>query len=334
MPNQPIGLRELLNHIFCATFGQPLSVSSEQELEPIRDSIAKLRRCYKANTPESAYGNSSARQAYMLAYYPYYIQPAMKIFSEIILKEPKIAAANELNLSFMAGGPCSEAIGVTEALQRNGKKCPVNITILDRELGWKDQHSLTQHLCQYYQPEANITGFIGCNILQSCQTCPNAEQCRSKVFDTTNVYFPQNYLSHLPYRDIGLFLERFAEKIRLAKPGSVFAIIDLNYLQSRTVLQKLLETQLPVKLLGTNINQGINIAIHPWPDDLWKEKIFLDQPGLWPKRRVNYYYLVFRREMTAQDFIQQMREHTRQAREQAQQIQNYLQQTTEGSYAI
>ena len=198
MPNQPIGLRELLNHIFCATFGQPLSVASEQELEPIRDSIAKLRRCYKANTPESAYGNSSARQAYMLAYYPYYIQPAMKIFSEIILKEPKIAAANELNLSFMAGGPCSEAIGVTEALQRNGKKCPVNITILDRELGWKDQHDLTQRLCQHYQPEANITGFIGCNILQSCQTCPNAEQCRSKVFDTTNVYFLQNYSAISP----------------------------------------------------------------------------------------------------------------------------------------
>lgn len=140
MPNHPIGLRELLNHIFCATFGQPLVAASEQELEPIRDSIAKLRRCYKANTPEAAYSDSSARQAYMLAYYPYYIQPAMKIFSEIILKEPKIAAANELNLSFMAGGPCSEAIGVTEALQRNGKKCPVNITILDRELGWKDQH--------------------------------------------------------------------------------------------------------------------------------------------------------------------------------------------------
>lgn len=327
MPNHPIGLRELLNHIFCATFGQPLVAASEQELEPIRDSIAKLRRCYKADTPESAYGNSSARQAYMLAYYPYYIQPAMKIFSEIILKEPKIAAARELNLSFMAGGPCSEAIGVTEALQRNGKKCPVNITILDRELGWKDQHGLTQRLCQYYQPEARITGFIGCNILQSCQTCPNAAQCRSKVFDTTNVYFLQNYLSHLPYRDIGLFLERFTEKIRLAKPGSVFAIIDLNYLQSRTVLQKLLGTQLPVSLLGTNINQGINTAIHPFPDSLWQKKIFLPQDDLWPKCKVNYYYLVFRREMTAQERWQQ-------TKERIQQIQNYLQQTTEGSYAI
>ena len=141
--------------------------------------------------------------------------------------------------------------------------------------------------------------FVTCDNMMPCDTCRKLQRCQRDMYRETDVYFMQNYLSHV--RNVGDYLMQFRNRLDRMKHGAVFVIIDLDYKNVRTILQRIcLELPLDVDVRGTNI-WDLQPASCRYPFEFpagLRERIFIgdtDGKRLIPKLSTRYYYTVLQK---------------------------------------
>lgn len=128
--------------------------------------------------------------------------------------------------------------------------------------------------------------------------------CRKRIHEQADVYFLQNYLSHVEPAEQETFLSKMRATMEQAKPGAVFVIIDLQYAGSKTIMRELAnrvqaEWDVPADIIGTNLFSGGAPAWSRCPYEMPAEvqaKIFRGDSGFLPKKWTRYYYLVLQKQ--------------------------------------
>ena len=295
--------------IVAKTYGGNRNISQlgEERMESIREAILDLRRSYRSDVCDMRYGTDENRRAYMLAYYPNYIEPARQIVSRFVIPalEDYQSFYPVINLAFFAGGPCPELYGTMKAFQ--GKKLydQAVISILDKERGWKPEQNASWQLCREdgLLHKHDKGGIISqCDNLGRCKDCKHDQTCQQRIYKNANVYFMQNFLTHVQPTEEAHFLKKMRACFEQAKKRAVFVIMDLNYSNSLRLLQELDDLkdslQSNVETIGTNIYQSNGPDRVQCPFELpreLRENIFTGENYLVPKIWTKYYYLVLQK---------------------------------------
>lgn len=263
----------IFDRVFEKTYSpavMPYECLSDAETIRVREAVQSLRQSYQPQYANEAcvsrYHTEENRKAYMLAYYPYYVEPACRVVRDYVIPalQERQAFYPVLNLAFFAGGPCPEMYGTLKALRGAQLHDRTAITILDWECGWESEQQISWQLCQ--EDGLVRCGDEGrliycCDNLAPCEQCMHGRTCRKRIQEQADVYFLQNYLSHVEPTEQETFLDKMRATVEQAKPGAVFVIIDLQYAGSKAIMRELAarvqaEWDVPAEVIGTNLFTG------------------------------------------------------------------------------
>ena len=102
----------IFDRVFEKTYGpavMPYGCLSDAETIRVREAVQSLRQSYQPQYANEAcvsrYHTEENRKAYMLAYYPYYVEPACRVVRDYVIPalQERQAFYPVLNLAFFAG---------------------------------------------------------------------------------------------------------------------------------------------------------------------------------------------------------------------------------------
>ena len=245
--------------------------------ERIRSAVKNLRDSYKNPVCVTNYSDDEIRNAYMIAYYPYYIMPACFVVENFVA--PFMSRHETVCLDFFASGPCPELLGTVLALKKYCSR--VKVQTYDSEQGWLPYQRLTFNYAD------NILPTVAPAVLIKYAT----------DLSKTDIFFLQNFLSHLPYQCVDIFLKKFSAKIQSARRETFFVFIDLNYGSTTAVFGKILDENFiaanNLKIIA--LSSEIYTVQHENTTPALLENIFTGEHGLKPKKNTKFYFLVLQK---------------------------------------
>lgn len=284
----------LVKKIFRATYGvEDTELYRDVGLRGrIRNAVKILRASYAKPTCDTNYSNEEIRKAYMIAYYPYYVEPARYV-AEVYLK--KNLSSSKGNWAFFAGGPCPELLGVAQAIPP-----PPHVITLDLEKDWFPYQKITCALCR--ENESFKSRLRSCYGFDIGETLPPASRSRDDLRNA-NIFFMQNYLSHLsPAGDkVNKFLAWFSAWVNEAKDAACFAFVDLNYGSTAAVFDRFgdenfLRANGLKKIAAHTPTDGEPLTIHHGDTTAASLKnIFTGEKFLQHRWMTNFYFLVLQK---------------------------------------
>lgn len=286
----------IYEEIFSETYGYPVCNLNENNSRNIRDSIIKLRSSYRSNEPITEYDKSSIRKAYMLAYYPNYMNLVYELV-KLHIVDNLTNEARRIKVVFFAAGPGPEVSGVLKALNDSKFNKRLDINILDLEKGWEKERKVTSNIIKKLDnlKISSLNHLSGCDLTVNCkQICSNWVSCEKSIFQG-DLYFMNNCINHMG-PEVN-FIENLRLKISNLKQGAIFTIIDLDYENVRNTIRSLNnDCNDIVQVISTNINSKISVSKLnvKLPNEMSKY-IFNNTKGLIAKKNTNYYYIILRR---------------------------------------
>lgn len=289
-------MENIYEEIFSEIYGYPISNLNENNSRNIRDSIIKLRSSYRSNEPITEYDKSAIRKAYMLAYYPNYMNLVYELV-KLHIVDNLTNEARRVKLVFFAAGPAPEVSGVLKGLNDSKFNKRLEINILDLEKGWEKERKVTSNIIKKLDnlKISSINHLSGCDLTVNCQQiCSNWTSCEKSIFQG-DLYFMNNCINHMG-PEVN-FIEKLRAKLSSLKQGAIFTIIDLNYENVINTIRNLNnDCSDIVQVISTNINSKISVSKLniKLPDEMSKY-IFNKTKGLIAKKNTNYYYIILRR---------------------------------------
>ena len=278
--------------------------------ERLRNAVKILRSSYKPtdrnSNCDSFYSDKDICDAYMLAYYPYYIEPARYVVENFVAPNFDYAFY-ELELNFFACGPCPELYGTLLALRDKNFHGKVCVNTYDAEWLWiAYQDYITYFLCKEILPIEHWTFYPNFFVGDSL-SFPKYIVDFNGHYTQRRIFFLQNYLSHMPDtpKAVEKFLSWFQKLLHYGDRRDCFVFIDLNYNSTATVFRRLVDEEFLAK------NDLYKVAAHI-PDDgepltirhgdtikALRDNIFTDTfesgSGLIQKKRTNFYFVVLKK---------------------------------------
>lgn len=286
----------IYEEIFSEIYGYPVCNLNENNSRNIRDSIIKLRASYRSNEPITEYDKSSIRKAYMLAYYPNYMNLVYELV-KLYIVDNLTNEARRIKVVFFAAGPGPEVSGVLKGLNDSKFNKRLDINILDLEKGWEKERKVTSNIIKKLDnlKISSLNHLSGCDLTVNCkQICSNWVSCEKSIFQG-DLYFMNNCINHMG-SEVN-FIENLRLKISNLKQGAIFTIIDLDYENVRNTIRSLNnDCNDIVQVISTNINSKISVSKLnvKLPNEISKY-IFNNTKGLIAKKNTNYYYIILRR---------------------------------------
>ena len=282
----------------------PKTTTIEVYLQSLKPFVKQLRSAYRGIFPSVEYANKNIQAAYLIAYLPHYYQLIYKILIEQV---PDIFRNHrEVNLTFIGGGPGSEAYGVVKYIANNCATIKtINITILDiNASGWGFSHNIVEE--QLISPITknkirvkwvaqqfnliNNDGMAGTIPLIACSHLVVIQNCLNEIM-----------LTHRPQlqRNIEILLKNLSE-------DSFLIIADLTS-SVRTLLQNLekaLDEKFKPHLIKTTLSQkqgGSLMSFHSKPSSLIQKHLMDYTDGLIPRKWLNYDYTIISKGASEQE---------------------------------
>lgn len=231
--------------------------------ELLRDSLRQtqsyvsgLREAYRHSPSRVDYSCPHNRAAYLLAYYPHYIEALYHILcgapQDVIVP---FFSHEKLRACFFGAGPAPEALGWVAYLNEHvpTTECAVAYLLDKHNTGWHKGQEITRyHLAPVYWPQGKL---ITVPLKFDFLNLPDAWDARvERAVQISNLFVMQNCLNdQLDMSDQLLqnFLWIF-EKISL---GSIFIVADLNFQNVLDLMVKI-ETAVDENGLGVAIDSA------------------------------------------------------------------------------
>jgi hypothetical protein len=234
------------------------------------------------------YDNAQFRAAYLIAYFPYYIEPICAALECANLSD-SLFHKGTLNVAFFGGGPCPEALGLAAYLRNRAPKLlRVETIAFDCQPGWQAaQLSLIPSMLpEYCSPETSFN--------LSSKQCDVAEclvrQCACGIANT-DIIIAQNFLTEV-YTNRASAIATFERLIRRST-CRYLVFVENNYAEVKDLMNEL-SAHLFEKGLTTSKPVAETTTIRPnfrLPQVL-QQHLFTCEDGLKPKSKVTFHHIV------------------------------------------
>jgi hypothetical protein len=255
----------------------------------MRGHVANARRLYlQPIGRQLPYHDPHFRAAYLLAYFPYYIEPIFHVLQSAEIPD-SLFDNGRLNLALFGGGPCPELLGLAYWLrQRAPQLGSVNALVFDREPGWSaiQEGLIPAMLDDYRSRETRVTlAGHGCDVVE-CLT----RDCSCGVADR-DLIVSQNFLTEL-YTKRHLAISTFERVIQTSRCRYLL-FVENRYEAVRELMDNLAAdlfskglTTKPVRAASSHRIAGFSLP------PLLREHLFIGQDGLIPRRNIKYHSMV------------------------------------------
>ena len=274
--------------------------TEEQFLERLKLSkpvMKNLRKSYDCGACRVDYSSCDTRAAYMLGYYPHYIEIAHTELSKI---ENNIFPSNweteEVNACFLGGGPGPEILGWITFLQEHFPNVnTANAYVFDKHSeDWKFCLEVTQKIIapNYWKKKLNIIP-IPFDLLKD-------DKCLSKeaifAIENSNFIVMQNCLNDQPgtstsFTNLENIFENLIHIIENIPPDSLVLMADLKFPRARDLMRKV-ENEITNNAIGRPIVPVCNKPYCIYSSLVFPtllNHLFTGEDGLIGKRKTEYF---------------------------------------------
>jgi len=262
-----------------------------QAAERLQGIVKQTREDYRSPFGKSfAYGQTSFQHGYLLAYFPYYIEPLYHTLKTANLPE-RFFAKDRLQVSFFGGGPCPEALGLAAYLRESAPNLSaVDISIFDRENTWNTvQQGLLPQMLPHYA--AGKTRYSIQNHNCNVAACDAGKCSNSSEVTGSDLIIAQNFLSEVQ-KDGDRTVDTF-EKIVRRSNCRYLVFVENNYGENKELLD-MINRRLWSKGLSTGLAK-IEYQ-HTRPNfvlpRILQENLFTGESGLMEKKNVKFHFMV------------------------------------------
>lgn len=287
------GLRELNNIPNDDAFAESLELSQQY--------VTKLRESYLKSPSNVDFSCPHTRAAYLLAYYPNYIEPIYQILCELddeVIKS--VFYRKHMSGLFLGAGPAPEVLGWVKFINDHAKHIKqVTAYLLDKYVqGWRIAQEITRcYLAPYYWRGDLLT--IEPMELDFLSSLALEEPFVRHSIEISDLVVIQNCLNdQLANKDavFAMLLNIFSK----TAPGTIFVISDLHYDRVRQFIQNF-TTQIEQQNLGKTL---IEVKEQPRtisaqfsvPQPVLENLLTGDESKhLIAKKYTKFYYAVFQR---------------------------------------
>lgn len=250
--------------------------------------VKELRSLLRGAFANVNYSDRFTRAAYMLAYFPFYIEPIYYVTKSHI---DKLIETNtsEINICFIGGGPLPELLGLSKSISAKNNVSILNCSILDAFPYWitEREYCTKSLLKDYFKGEVRMDS-LNFNLWSDDLEIP-------KEIRNADLVVAQNCINDCPEDKFFTMKKNFQVIWNNMKKSSSIIILDLNYTTISDLLKDL------KKYFSQNGGEIIQ-------DIFWDEKrpnipkcqhleefLFEQTDGLLARRVVKYYSLIVKK---------------------------------------
>lgn len=278
-------IADFVKEIFRATYGvDDDELYRDDELrETIRHTVCELRKSYRKPFCDTDYGAEENRKAYMIAYYPYYIEPARYVVENFVA--PQISPRELIKADFFASGPCPELLGTVAALKKMERCIQVDVQTYDLQPNWFPYQQMTFKLAE--------------KLLKVSAPAVILAYTEGRI--ETDIFFMQNYLSHMPCQNTDKFLKDFSAVAARTNSKTFFVFVDLKYDSTTMVFRRLVDEN----FLRTNGLEKIDAHIPDYGEPFMirygdttqalRDNIFTGDDGFKQKKCTRFYFVALKK---------------------------------------
>jgi len=189
-------------------------------LAGLKDKVVDIWQAYRNYPVQVNYTDRYIRAAYMLSYFPYYINPIYYVLNKQVILNIK----GELNVGFLGGGALPELVGLSKyiALHRNSVK-NINTTVFDVTTHWDTERRLvTEPLVKNYYKGNYTIDAIPTNLWDEDFIVHNS-------IKKLDIIILQNTINETTDEGTKIFKNNLVKIWDKLSEGTIFIIIDLNY---------------------------------------------------------------------------------------------------------
>lgn len=255
----------------------------------MRDPVYRIRKLYNQPIGRTLpYDDSEFRSAYLLAYFPYYIEPVCHVLDKANLPE-SLFASGALKAAFLGGGPCPEVLGLAAYLRKRVPRlATVEATAFDRQHGWRPiQQDLVPSMLPSYK--SGHTSFTlkskSCDVVECL-----SRECSCGVADK-DIIIAQNFLTEV-YADKKRAMVTFERLIRHSQ-CKYMVFVDNMYDKVKEMMNEL-SCYLYDKGLTKTSAAAETSAIRPnfRLPQVMQQHLFTGEDGLIPRYNVKFHHMV------------------------------------------
>ena len=258
--------------------------------------LLHLREKFNDLTEEVDYSDANVRAAYLLGYYPHYIEPLFQVLNRV---SPNISHSlfnsERVTACFFAAGPAPEILGWLSFLdQKFAHILRATAYIFDQYVWYTGLFSTVAHLAPAYwkgRLYAYPTGFN----FQDFHFEEGSIQLRA--ISRSSLFVMQNCLNDAIGKEDS-FVEKLIDVWQLIPRDALFVIVDLNYRHVQTLMLRLenvfLEQGFGEIMISANgqFNQVCSNIEYP---EILNNTFFADRHLLRSKKCTRYYATVLQR---------------------------------------
>jgi hypothetical protein len=289
-----VELTDMVNHPmprqncnFCNEISRQLAIL----LNGWRPYLHQVRNAYNCVPTSFDYNSRYQRGIYMLAYFPFYIEPIYYSF-ENFANDFDLNGDNSIDISILGGGALPELIGLSKLIDERRRDIrTINVKVFDKYQNWNAEiENCTKELIPYYHAGEVIISAHETDLLSlSDEDILN--------ISNSDIVIMQNVINDLAPNNYNLLKESLLSIWDNFQQGAHMIIIDLNFNEVRQFMQSALVELINIGgLLVLPLNQ---IPIEHRPNIPFcahlERMLFSNQHGLLPRRRVNYYRVIARK---------------------------------------
>ncbi len=250
--------------------------------------VKELRSLLRGAFANIDYSDRFTRTAYMLAYFPFYIEPIYYVTKPYINKLLE-TCSSEINICFIGGGPLPELLGLSKSISSTNSVKKLNCNVLDEFDYWvTEREYCTKVLLSDYYKEDIIINSFKFNLWSDKLSIPSA-------IGNSDLIVAQNCINDCPQNKFKTMKNNFQQIWKNIKKGSSIIILDLNYVTISELLKDLKEF--------FSKNGGVvilDISKDEKRPDIPKcqhleELLFEQVDGLMARRSVKYYSLIVKK---------------------------------------
>ncbi|MBA3649403.1 MAG: Hsp70 family protein [Chitinophagales bacterium] len=265
----------------------------EAYLKSLQKSVKSLRIAYRNSPVHVNYEDSDIQAAYLATYLPHYYQLIYNIFLEEV---PDIfKGKKDVYLTFIGGGPGSEAYGAVKYIVNNCKSAKnIHVTILDINAPtWSFSHSIVQENVIRAITSKNLNVHWKA-VFFDLVSEEEVKKVKSIVRES-DLLVIQNCLNEIAVTNLPA-LKRNLKLLFEYLPGSSYFLMSDMTSGARTTIKALehhLVNLFDPKLIKSTLSLSSSrslISVHHRPSSIIAENLLVGTDGLIPRKNISYDY--------------------------------------------
>lgn len=273
----------------------PANMGIEAYLKSLQKSVKSLRIAYRNSPVFVSYEQTDIQAAYLATYLPHYYQLIYKIFIEEvpdIFKNKK-----EIHLTFIGGGPGSEAYGALKYIFNNCVDAKdIYVTILDINAStWNYSHSIVQE--NLVDAINSREAIIHWKSLQFDLVSETETKKVKSIIENSNLLVIQNCLNEIATTNLPALKTNLKLLFEYLPGTSYFLMSDLTSGARPVIkaLEKYLVDNFVPKFIKSTLSLPSSrslISVHHRPSAIIAQNLLVGTDGLIPRKNLIYDYSI------------------------------------------